>query len=684
LSSSNVTKNRFDATSAPTVNDDVDLGYMVGSRWCDIMAAKSYVCLDNTNGAAVWTETTQSGGSETFTGLSDTPANYTGNSLKFARVNVGETALEFAVEADPTVDTDAEIKAILVDEVTKTGDFTAGRIPKINNASGIIEQGTNTDTDVADAVTKKHSQNTDTDLDATFEATFVKKADTVNVLSDITSAGADIEDAVTKKHTQGTDYSNIVICADYAHPDDAITAISTSNKTLLVTEAEICDTNFTVPANVTVRFERGGKWTINNGITVTFNGQIDAGLWQIFEYTGTGTLAGTPQVREFNPQWWGAKGDGTTDDIIAITNTIAALPTNGGTIRFTYGIYRITSSITINKMCKIIGATTARSATAPVQILKDGDFTGIVVNASGVTIDGIYVRGEAGNGGMGIHIRTFSCTLQNVGVVSQGGVGIHVGSLSAEAEFLNCNYWRMINVSVGGNTSHGIVFDASGMLEANVCAGFAAGVQSNDNGGDGIRLVLCSLNNFEGILTEGNTGVGIHLVAPATNNAFWSPVTEANTGGDFIFDGGSMYNTLTGSLYYGVVDNGYKNFVRAWNHNIHPFGASGLGGLKSIQGNVAASGTLDLALCSQSGHSNVGILIVGNWLVINPGVYDQKVYAFMSMGVSYTATEIGTQVAGGGRTFTLSMPSNGVVRVTNTSDQTTTVVIQFMGTANQD
>ena len=61
-------------------------------------------------------------------------------------------------------------------------------------------------TDVKDAVTKKHantldhSQNTDIGLDDTFEATFVKKADTVNVLSDITSAGANIEDAVTKKH----------------------------------------------------------------------------------------------------------------------------------------------------------------------------------------------------------------------------------------------------------------------------------------------------------------------------------------------------------------------------------------------------------------------------------------------------------------------------------------------------
>ncbi len=62
-----------------------------------------------------------------------------------------------------------------------------------------------TESKLEDADDKKHSQNTDTDLDATFEATFMKKADNVNELADITSAGADIEDAVTKKHTQGTD-----------------------------------------------------------------------------------------------------------------------------------------------------------------------------------------------------------------------------------------------------------------------------------------------------------------------------------------------------------------------------------------------------------------------------------------------------------------------------------------------
>ncbi|GAJ16045.1 unnamed protein product, partial [marine sediment metagenome] len=49
--------------------------------------------------------------------------------------------------------------------VTKTGDFTAGKIVKISNASGIVEQGTNTDIEVAESVTKKHEHDNKTELD---------------------------------------------------------------------------------------------------------------------------------------------------------------------------------------------------------------------------------------------------------------------------------------------------------------------------------------------------------------------------------------------------------------------------------------------------------------------------------------------------------------------------------------
>ncbi len=51
---------KLDATQAPTVDNDIDEGYAVGSRWVDITNDKEYVCLDNSDGVAVWTETTKS------------------------------------------------------------------------------------------------------------------------------------------------------------------------------------------------------------------------------------------------------------------------------------------------------------------------------------------------------------------------------------------------------------------------------------------------------------------------------------------------------------------------------------------------------------------------------------------------------------------------------------------------
>ncbi|MEM4248446.1 MAG: tail fiber domain-containing protein, partial [Candidatus Nanoarchaeia archaeon] len=58
-------KSNLSANSAPTVNDDSTQGYAVGSQWLDTTAQKSYVCLDATAGAAVWKDTTSSGGTVT-------------------------------------------------------------------------------------------------------------------------------------------------------------------------------------------------------------------------------------------------------------------------------------------------------------------------------------------------------------------------------------------------------------------------------------------------------------------------------------------------------------------------------------------------------------------------------------------------------------------------------------------
>jgi hypothetical protein len=52
------TLNNTTATAAPTVGDDSDDGYSVGSAWYDVSNDEAYVCLDATVGAAVWINTT--------------------------------------------------------------------------------------------------------------------------------------------------------------------------------------------------------------------------------------------------------------------------------------------------------------------------------------------------------------------------------------------------------------------------------------------------------------------------------------------------------------------------------------------------------------------------------------------------------------------------------------------------
>lgn len=44
----------YAGSAAPTVNDDLDLGYSVGSLWYDLTNGNVYTCFDATDGAAVW------------------------------------------------------------------------------------------------------------------------------------------------------------------------------------------------------------------------------------------------------------------------------------------------------------------------------------------------------------------------------------------------------------------------------------------------------------------------------------------------------------------------------------------------------------------------------------------------------------------------------------------------------
>ena len=115
----------------------------------------------------------------------------------------------------------------------------------------------------------------------------------------------------------------------------AIAAIGGNKATLLVSIGVTVTANLTIPATLTLQFIQGGIITVNSGITLTINGPIDAGLYQIFNCVGTGKVVFGGPLNGIYPQWFGAVCDGVTDDAAAIQKVIDCAPITGGTIYFT-------------------------------------------------------------------------------------------------------------------------------------------------------------------------------------------------------------------------------------------------------------------------------------------------------------------------------------------------------------
>lgn len=100
-------KANYNATTTPTVNDDLLNGYSVGSQWINISTDEYYICLDNAQGLAVWRSVGVAGDSfkGTWNASTNTPtlADGTGTNGDFYIVsvagtqNLGSGSIDFTV-----------------------------------------------------------------------------------------------------------------------------------------------------------------------------------------------------------------------------------------------------------------------------------------------------------------------------------------------------------------------------------------------------------------------------------------------------------------------------------------------------------------------------------------------------------------------------------------------------------
>lgn len=77
-------------------------------------------------------------------------------------------------------------------------------------------------------------------------------------------------------------------------------------KTIVIDRVLRIESDVTVPPEVSLRVERGGRLWIGPKATLTLNGGLEAGPYAVF--TGPGKVEGTPQVAAVLPEWLGSLG----------------------------------------------------------------------------------------------------------------------------------------------------------------------------------------------------------------------------------------------------------------------------------------------------------------------------------------------------------------------------------------
>jgi len=148
-------------------------------------------------------------------------------------------------------------------------------------------------------------------------------------------------------------------------------------------------TNSTIPANVNLILGEGCIFSVNNALTLTIKGSMVPSVGQHFAGTGS-VLIATASATRVLPQWFGAVGDGSTDDSTAWKNTFAAVSTstftaggaNGNLIECS-GNYKITSTLTLPRSARIVGVT-RRGVLNPPNAYGCGflqAFSGVVLQA---------------------------------------------------------------------------------------------------------------------------------------------------------------------------------------------------------------------------------------------------------------------------------------------------------------
>ncbi len=160
-----------------------------------------------------------------------------------------------------------------------------------------------------------------------------------------------------------------------------ITAIGATPATLIIADTQTLTANLTVPSTVRLVISKPGA--IAGAFTLTVNGPLDAGIYQIFSSSTTVVLGS--YVLECYPEWWGAVGDGATDDTTPISS---ALTTNIPVVFQSDVTYAMGSGVSVNGSVSMRSSGVIPAILAPTANFKAFSFAAAASATASTTVNG--------------------------------------------------------------------------------------------------------------------------------------------------------------------------------------------------------------------------------------------------------------------------------------------------------
>lgn len=288
---------------------------------------------------------------------------------------------------------------------------------------------------------------------------------------------------------------------------DAITAIGQNKAILdLVQPLSIqpSSQSVTIPENITLRFEPSGHLKFldtTTNLIINSDLTLNANTWA-FEIPTFSNPKVVPDLihtskslESISPKWWGAKGNGNTNDTIAFNYATQYLQDQGGGKLFIpLGTY------IVGKQTPVAGDTLKNYAYSPYQIISFQGLTNPVVVEGEIDANGMRPILKAADG---LHFGSFDpVTGQKVNPCATTPAVFH--PYQAASAYLGMVYFKnntdvtVKNLELDGNSDNlilggcygdtGIQLGATGVYDQNNTVGLIENVYTHHHGLDGVLV----------------------------------------------------------------------------------------------------------------------------------------------------------------------------------------------------